>query len=232
VALAVAASLLGSGLSDPANSQVTISDPIDLLSNIQSNFDTAILTGLKLQAQFLNDSVILPLLWYLLNNGWKVADDWSSVISSRAQTSDRITFYQLLVPLTFELLTWDNCPQNQPFTWYNFSGSDPEWISYTIPAPSEACQTLSTGNNTWNISVLCAGAQLDSGNNILNWNQLQYPSEDLMEILAGYQSYGVNFFVPTNAYTISVYLINMTNPGGNSQTLLQSTVPLVPAPED
>lgn len=216
VMLALLASLYGSTLSED-DSEVTVDDPILLIQQIQFQYNTAVTNSLTQQQQFLGDSVILPVLWYLLNNGWYTPTEYeTSLLSARAQQACLLYYYQLLMPLTFNVLVWKDSFQATPFTWeVEYDNNKQYWQVLDLPVTENSYLAIPAGDGTTsNVYLVCAGAQFDSGSNITNPLDIVYPTSDLMTALLELSGAGV--FLGTGGWSLSAYPVNVTKPGSSA----------------
>lgn len=187
------ASIFGSVLSRPTSpvsiNFANLDDAVSALkTSLQDTYNTEIENYTADLNDIVNDETKLPLVGYLAENAWSWTVGEEYMLSDSTQISDRISFYQQLIPAAFNLLVWYNCTSNVPCT-YDAKYQNPwrpvsndhnySWWAQPVYAQNVDAQT-------WNVYLLCQNQPSDLDGS----NPLIYPSYEMISDL--FSTLGVN----------------------------------------
>lgn len=179
------ASIFGSALAEPstpgsfnfaalAEAVIKLSDALNKTYNLELQKYQAELTTL------LNDETKLQLVGYLAENAWQWQDGEEYMITSSSERTNRVSFYQQLLPVLFRTLVWYKCKYPVPCGFINDT-----WLPMSSPKYTYWAEQVDSKH--WNVYLLCQNQPTDL---MKHANDMVYPSEDLMNDLI--DTLGVN----------------------------------------
>lgn len=192
VTVGMTASMVGSMLSAPSDPLSVDIDGLNdacenVLAQLATTYDQSINQYQAELNQYLNDETKLQLVGYLAENAWAWSDLQEEVpIAVSVSNSNRLSFYQQLIPVVYKILVWNNCTLNGPCHRHELPRGRFEWrLIENVPEGAYWAQQV--GPQRWNVYLLCQGGAksvCDESPKFI------YPSNDLTSDL--FKTLGVN----------------------------------------